>query len=144
MKRVVPGLNKSGGLRCALSPVCDRPLGVKSVRASRPEDSLGIAETSHPKHRKNTSPEEDRNVNLVNVYTVHSAEVQLVPNHDSQTLVAMEAGQIVTLQLRHARSAARSQKPRAFSSPPVRHHWLLCGTVSSPCCAYRDMAREDG
>ena len=24
------GLNKSGGLRCALSPVWDRPLGVKS------------------------------------------------------------------------------------------------------------------
>ena len=29
MKWVVPGLNKSGGLRCALSPVWDRPLGVK-------------------------------------------------------------------------------------------------------------------
>ena len=42
MKRVVPGLNKSGGLRCALSPVWDRPLGVKSVRASGPEDGLGI------------------------------------------------------------------------------------------------------
>ena len=42
VKRVVPGLNKSGGLRCALSPVWDRPLGVKSVRASRPEDGLGI------------------------------------------------------------------------------------------------------
>ena len=29
-KQMVPGLNKSGGLRCALSPVWDRPLGVKS------------------------------------------------------------------------------------------------------------------
>ena len=33
---------KRGGLRCALSPVWDRPLGVKSVRASRPEDGIGI------------------------------------------------------------------------------------------------------
>ena len=39
---VVPGLNKSGGLRCALSPLWDRPLGVKAVRASRPEDGLGL------------------------------------------------------------------------------------------------------
>ena len=30
VKRVVPGLNKSGGLRCALSLMLDRPLGVKS------------------------------------------------------------------------------------------------------------------
>ena len=42
VKRVVPGLNKSGGLQCALSPVWDRPLAVKSLRASRPEDGLGI------------------------------------------------------------------------------------------------------
>ena len=28
VKRLVPGLNKSGGLRCALSPLWDRPLGV--------------------------------------------------------------------------------------------------------------------
>ena len=42
VKRVVPGLNKSGGLRCALSPLWDRPLGVKAVRASRPEDGLGL------------------------------------------------------------------------------------------------------
>ena len=40
--------NKCGGLRCALSPVWDRPLGVKSVRASRPEDGLGINETYVP------------------------------------------------------------------------------------------------
>ena len=42
VKRVVPVLNQSGGLRCALSPVWDRPLGVKSVRTSRPEDGLEI------------------------------------------------------------------------------------------------------
>ena len=35
-------LTPSGGLRCALSPVWDRPLGAKSVRASRPEDGLVI------------------------------------------------------------------------------------------------------
>ena len=42
VKPVVPGLDKSGGLHCALSPVQDRPLGVKPVRASRPEDGLGL------------------------------------------------------------------------------------------------------
>ena len=31
VKRVVPGLNKSGVLRCALCPVWDRPLGVTSL-----------------------------------------------------------------------------------------------------------------
>ena len=41
-QEVVPGLNKSGGLRCALSLLWDRPFGVKSVRASRPEDGLGL------------------------------------------------------------------------------------------------------
>ena len=47
VKRVVPGLNKSGGLHYALSLVWDRPLGVKSVRSSRPEDGLGlVVETS--------------------------------------------------------------------------------------------------
>ena len=42
VKRVVPGLNKSGGLRCALSPLWERPLGVKAVRASRPEYAVGL------------------------------------------------------------------------------------------------------
>ena len=31
VKQEVPGLNKSGGLRCALSLLWDRPLGVKAV-----------------------------------------------------------------------------------------------------------------
>ena len=31
VKQVVPGLNQNGGLRCALSPLWDRPLWVKSV-----------------------------------------------------------------------------------------------------------------
>ena len=29
VKRVVPGLNKSGGLRCVLSPLWDKPLMIK-------------------------------------------------------------------------------------------------------------------
>ena len=41
MKWVVPGLDKSR-LRCALSPLWDRSLGIKAVRASRPEDGLGL------------------------------------------------------------------------------------------------------
>ena len=43
-----------------------------------------------------------------------------------------EAGQLVTLQLSRAQSAACSLKPGAFSSPPVCHHCLLCGASSSP------------
>ena len=42
MKWVVPGFNKSGGLRCALSPVWDRTLVVKAARASRPEEGLAL------------------------------------------------------------------------------------------------------
>ena len=38
VKRVAPGLNKSGGLHCVLSLLWDRPFGVKAVRANRPED----------------------------------------------------------------------------------------------------------